>query len=181
LRESYIAELPKGPPIRDSAAPGRSLRFGLDHVAVLGISVAPLAMGLVFGSGGTAFYAGFACAVVLMALALIRLRSQPVLLFSAVFIWLTVERFAIAAIASGLTTDTLRLLLAYKELFFPLLLLVLLPGARGAWANAPTSVRLLDILAVSFGVAIVVSFVLSDAPAMDRIVKGRRLGVQPLV
>lgn len=109
------------------------------------------------------------------------LRNRPELLVGGLLIWLSIERFVVAAFAPTLDPDTLRLMLGYKELFFPILGLALLPNVPRAWHDAPNQVRVVDCLAVAFGLIILVAFVVSPAPMMERLVYARRLVLLPLV
>ena len=149
--------------------------------AVVAPSLAPIVVGVTFGSGQQAFAVALLVAIAVLAASLYALRAQPVLLFATFFLWLAVERFGLAAISPRLDGDSLRWLLSYKELFFPLALLVLLPRVVPVWRSSPRLLRFTDGLAVAFAVLVVVGFLLSDAPLMDRLVNGRRLVLLPLV
>jgi hypothetical protein len=163
----------------EAAAVGRPATLDLGFVLLP--TLAPLVLGLVLGTAGPAFTAGLALTVGLLILSLWRLRAQPILLFVAVFLWLSIERIAVAVISPRLEMDSLRWILAYKEVIFPALFLILLPRAQAAFRDAPPLLRLCDGLAILFGVMVMASFLLSDAPVMDRIVNGRRLAMLPLV
>jgi hypothetical protein len=109
------------------------------------------------------------------------LRRRPALLIGGFLVWLSVERMAVAMLSPGLAPELLPLLLGYKELFFPVTGLVLIPAIPRVWREAPVELRVVDGLAIAFGVIIVVGFALSDAPLMDRVVNARRLALLPLI
>ena len=90
----------------EAAALGRP--SALDVGFVLLPTLAPLVLGLVLGTAGSAFTAGLALTVGLLIISLWRLRAQPVLLFVAVFLWLSIERIAVAVISPRLDMDSLR-------------------------------------------------------------------------
>ena len=86
-----------------------------------------------------------------------------------------------AVLSPRLDPDSFPLLLGYKELFFPLVGLVLLPAIPRVWRDTPLQLRIVDGLAIAFGLIIVAGFFLSDAPVMDRLVYARRLALLPLI
>lgn len=151
------------------------------------VSVATLptlgAIGLALSAqhGHAAFYVAGAVLVVALSVYVLGLRNRPELLVAGFLIWLTVERLVVASLAPGLDPETLRLTLGYKELFFPLLGLALVPAIAPAWRRAPTLLRVVDGLAVAFIVVVVVAFVLSSTPLLDRLVYARRLALLPLI
>lgn len=150
-------------------------------VLVLTPSVAPILLGAAFGTSWPAFWVAMIAAVLASATAFVLMRDRPVPIAAALLLWLTIERFAIALISPRLDTESLRALLAYKELFFPFLGLLLAPRVLRTWKDAPREVRLADGLAIAVVVLVGVAFVLSPAPLSDRVIYARRLAILPLV
>jgi hypothetical protein len=153
--------------------------------ASVGVAVLPtlgaIAVGLTAQYGQTEFYvAGFLLVVALVGY-VFGLRNRPELVIGGFLIWLTVERMAVASLAPGLDPETVRLMLGFKELFFPLLGIGLLHAVASVWRQAPPQVRIVDGLAVAFGILILVAFAVSSAPLMDRLIYARRLALLPLV
>ncbi len=156
---------------------GRAARIGL----ILAPSVAIVLVGLLAGRGGTAFTIGYGLAVAVLAVSFVLLRRAPIAITASLLVWLSVQRFAVAALSPGLGASQLRALLAYKELFFPGLAIILALGlipllkARGRTLVWP------DVLAVAFGALIFVALILSPASLQDRVLYARRLAYLPLV
>lgn len=150
-------------------------------IAVAAPSVAIITAGAVGGSilGGHLAAIGLALAVFIAVV--VTLRHQPVALLASLTVWLSIERFALAALSPGLSPDALRLALGYKETFFPLVGIAFLPHALDRWRAAPSAVRAVDCLAITFGAVVVVAGLLSNAPLDDRLVYARRFVVLPLV
>jgi hypothetical protein len=144
-------------------------------------TLAAIALGLTAPMGQAAFLIGLAVAVAALLAYVVGLRSRPALLVAGFLLWLSIERLAVAVLSPRLDPATFPLLLGYKELFFPLAGLVLLPAVPRVWREAPLQLRIVDGLAIAFGVIIVAGFFLSDAPLMDRVVYARRLALLPLI
>ena len=164
-----------GPPTVDAGSwPGA---VGITTLPTLGA----IALGISAQHGHAAFYVAGALLVVALCVYVLGLRNRPELLIVGFLIWLTVERIVVAALAPGLDPETLRLLLGYKELFFPLLGIALLPAIAPAWRQAPPLLRVVDGLAVAFVVVVIVALLVSSTPVLDRLVYARRLALLPLV
>lgn len=131
--------------------------------------------------GRVAFLIGLVVVIAALVAYVVGLRSRPALLVGGFLVWLSIERLVVATLSPRLDPSTLPLLLGYKELFFPLAGLVVLPSIPRVWREAPFRLRAVDGLAIAFGAIIVVGFVLSDAPVMDRLVYARRLVLLPLI
>jgi hypothetical protein len=116
-----------------------------------------------------------------LAGALIALRNRPPFVVATLIVWLTIERFAVAAISPVMDAGALKAVLAYKELFFPFLLFIGFPRILIVWREAPWSLRIVDLLALGFCLVVLVGVVLSPAPAMERILYARRLTILPVV
>jgi hypothetical protein len=144
-------------------------------------TVAPTVVAVLFGPGGPLFVAAFVMLAMLLLAYFWFLRSRPVVLIVGLLIWLSVERFILTAVSARLDATTLTWLLAYKELFFPFLMLVGLPRARQVWAATRGAVRFVDVAAILFGVAILIALTLSGAPLQTRVLYARRFAELPLV
>ena len=170
----------------DSAATqsGTSLRSAIrisDALLVLAPTIAPIAIGLALGRDAAYTWIGVAFSWAVLAAALIAFRKRPPFVVATLMVWLTIERFAVAAISPLMDSGALKAVLAYKELFFPLLLLIGLPRILVVWREAPRSLRVVDLLAVGFCLVVLVGVVLSPAPATERILYARRLTILPVV
>ena len=170
----------------DSAATqsGTSLRSAIrisDALLVLAPTIAPIAIGLALGRDAAYTWIGVAFSWAVLAAALIAFRKRPPFVVATLMVWLTIERFAVAAISPLMDSGALKAVLAYKELFFPLLLLVGLPRILVVWREAPWSLRVVDLLAIGFCLVVLVGVVLSPAPATERILYARRLTILPVV
>jgi hypothetical protein len=157
------------------AAPGR------DWIAAILPTLVPALVGLLFGSGGHAFTVAFGVMVVLLFGYVWALRERPVVLVVGLLIWLTVERLVVAWLSPRLDSTTLTWLLGYKEFFFPFMFVAGLPRARVTWNAGSRLVRVVDVAAIAFGIAIVVALALSTAPLNERVLYARRFAELPLV
>ena len=149
-------------------------------VLVLVPTVAIVAVGSALGHAGWPFTVGYVLAIGALFATLLILRSDPVLITATLLIWLSVQRFAVAAVSPGIGVDHLRALLGYKELFFPLLGLILAPRFISVLRHESAPVRAVDLLAVAFGLLVIIGFFLSPAPLPDRVLYARRLALLPL-
>lgn len=150
-------------------------------VWVLLLTVAPVTLGLVAGPVDALFIVGYAVLLVAAGLALWHLRSRPVALTVGLTIWLSSERFLLAVLADRLTPFTITALLTYDELFFPAIILFSLPALAAVWRTAPRWARVVDVLAILFGVLVVLAILVPGAPIAQRVVYARRLAVLPMV
>ncbi len=150
-------------------------------LAVLAPTIAVAPVCALLGSRGVAFVVGIAFAATITTAAFISLRARPELVAASLLLWLSCERLVIAGLSPFLTETSLKLALAYKELFFPILLLITAPALLRRWRESSTPLRLTDGLAIAFGVRVLVAALTSGAPVMDRIVYARRLVLLPLV
>lgn len=156
-------------------------RSWVASVAIVALpTLGAIGLGLTAQVGREAFFAAGVLLILALTAYLVALRDRPELLVGGFLVWLTVERFVVAALTPILDPETLRLLLGYKELFFPVLALVALPNLPRVWREAPSQVRVVDGLALVFGVVVLASFLLSPAPVLDRLVYARRLALLPL-
>jgi hypothetical protein len=138
-------------------------------------------VGVALGKSDHSFTVAFSALIAATLIYIWVLRDRPVFLTAAFLIWLSIERLVTAGISPILDSGSLSLLLAYKEVFFPALLLIFLPRLPTVWRHSAPLVRTVDLLAVAFGVTVVVGFVLSDAPTAERLINARRLAILPLV
>jgi hypothetical protein len=160
---------------------GRAWSLGTGTLLLLAPSVAPIAAGLAFGRNSSVIWVGVVASALVLAGSLIALRRKPVQVAGLILLWLTVERFAVAAISPALVPDTLRALLTYKEAIFPVLLLIGLPRALAVLRTAPKGLLIVDGLAIAFCLLVLVSVAMSPAPVMERILYARRLTILPVV
>jgi hypothetical protein len=172
------------PPSRSTPGLQAMLEFGRprpEWALALAPTLAPLAVGGVFGSAGTAFKVAYAVLILALFGYLWAMRTRPVVLIIGLLLWLSVERLVVAALSPRLDSSNFTWLLAYKEFFFPFLFIVGLPRARRVWQASPPLVRFVDVAAVCFGVAIALAIVLSGAPLDHRITYARRFAELPLL
>jgi hypothetical protein len=148
---------------------------------VMAPSLAIMSLAAIANLGSDAFGAGYALAVTLSFAVLFVLRQKPVLISASLLIWLSLQRFALATFSPTLDAEQLRALLAFKELFFPMLGVILLPHLIDRVRKGKGWIRAVDLLALAFGALVVVGLLLSPAPVDDRILYARRLAVLPLV
>ncbi len=144
-------------------------------------TVAPLVVGLASSLGRPFFVAGIVLLAAFIAGYAIALRDEPGLLACGVLVWLTVERFAIAALSPQLDATTLPWLLGYKEFFFPIIGLIHVRRIPAVWRASPSGVRVVDVLAIGFGIIVLASLALSPAPMMERVLYARRLTLLPFI
>jgi len=144
-------------------------------------TVAPMVIGLASSLGRPFLVAGVVLLVAFIAAYAIALRDEPGMLACGLLGWLTVERFAIAALSPRLDATSLPWLLGYKEFFFPIIGLIHIRRIPAVWRAAPRGLRLVDGLAIGFGLIVLASVALSPAPLMERILYARRLTLLPLI
>lgn len=158
------------------------LREHLPSITQIAAVVAgPVFVGALFGRAPIPFSISFAILLAGLAAFVWVHRERPLIVLVAMTLWLTVERFALAAISMQLTPTTLAALLAYNELFFPLLLVVSAPRIPRVFASSPPAIRVIDLVVVAFAAYVVISFVLSSAELLDRLTYVRRLTVLPMI
>ena len=150
------------------------------NALVLVPTVAIIAVGYALGRTGWQFNLGYGVAIAALLGTLITLRQRPLLITATLLLWLSIQRFAVAAVSPGIGVDHLRALLGYKELFFPLLAVVLLPRLVTQLRNGRGAPRVVDLLAVAFGLLVLAAIFLSPAPVSDRVLYARRLALLPL-
>lgn len=148
---------------------------------VVAPSIAILVTGLVGGTDPLWFRLLFGLSVLVAAVVFFVLRHRPVEVTATLLLWLSVQRFVVAGLTPVSGPTEVRWLLTYKELFFPLIGLALLPLLVRRFREAPRPIQVVDLLAAACGVVVVISLVLSSAPLGDRMVYARRIAFLPFV
>jgi hypothetical protein len=154
-------------------------RLGRQASLVLAPTAAVVAVGA--AADGAWFWVAYAAAVGVLLGVVFALRREPVLVAASFLLWLSIQRFVIATLSPSLDASELRGLLGYKELFFPVLGVVLAPRLLPELRRGRGAVRTADLLALGFGALILVALVVSPAPLDDRLIYARRLAVLPFV
>lgn len=150
----------------------------------LGLVALPTA-GLVsltfLGQAGDLFWLGLGGALAAMALALRALSSNAILLAASLVLLFSTERLVIAMAVQHLRPEQMTALLAYDEFVFPALVLFGLPRYLRRWRAQPRLVQTLDVIVIGFAGSLLVAFLVSDAPVIERLLYARRFLGLPMV